>query len=595
MTTEQYAIPGLKNVLYIDLTSQGYYIKDRRDLYERYIGGVGVATNLMLEEYTEGTGPLDPEMPVILSTGPLSGVYPTCTKTVALFRSPLNGEMGESYAGGHLAMSMRYSGFETIVIKGASKYPVYVAIHNDRVSFRDASSIWNLSSAIDVGKILREVEPGAGRRSIIRIGPAGEKGVTYASVNVDTYRHFGRLGLGTVFGAKKLKALIVSGNEEIKSPEHKAYRKTYSMLYDTIVKTGLTEKYHNLGTSENILVLNALRGLPTRNLQATSFEGAETISGELFAEKYLIRRVSCAGCPIGCVHVAMLRRPFSKAHEYETLNISYDYELIYALGSNLGVSDPEAVLELIDACEKAGVDIISMGGVLAWATEMQQRGIISTDETMGLKFSWGDKAAYLKAIDLVVKAPNDFYEALGKGVNYASKKYGGADFAIHLGGLEIPGYHTGLGNILGLTVGFRHSHLDNAGYAADQIAFNSPLSDEKIVEYIIEEEDRRSVLNCMISCLFARNVYTFKNIIEALKSIAIEKTEEELKELGKDIFRKKYELKDKFGFKFEQLTLPKRFFEIASTTGKLEEERVRRAIELYRQKRGVGGLKFTAR
>jgi aldehyde:ferredoxin oxidoreductase len=587
MTTEQYAIPGLKNVLYIDLTSGSYYIKDRRDLYEKYFGGVGVATNLMLEEYIEGTGPLDPEMPIILSTGPLSGVYPTCTKTVALFRSPHNGELGESYAGGHLAMSMRYSGYETIVIKGASQYPVYVAIHNDKVIFRDASSIWHLSSAIDVGKVLRDVEPGAGRRSIIRIGPAGEKGITYASVNVDTYRHFGRLGLGTVFGAKKLKALLIVGNQEIKSPDHNAYRKTYSKLYDTIVKTGLTEKYHNLGTSENILVLNELKGLPTRNLQETSFEGAETISGELFAEKYLIRRVSCAGCPIGCVHVAMLRRPFSKAHEYETLNISYDYELIYALGSNLGVADPEAVLELIDACEKAGVDIISMGGVLAWATEMQQRGKISTDETMGLQFSWGDKAAYLRAIDLLVQAPNDFYAALGKGVGYASKKYGGEEFAVQLGGLEIPGYHTGLGNMLGLTVGFRHSHLDNAGYAADQAAFNRPLSDEKIVEYIIEEEDRRSVLNCMVACLFARNVYTCPNIIEALKSLGIEKTEEELKELGRDIFRKKYELKKKFGFKFEELTLPKRFFETTSTTGKLEEDRVKRAIELYRKKRGV--------
>jgi len=128
-----------------------------------------------LRKYKEGTIPLDPEMPVILSTGPLSGVYPTCTKAVALFRSPLNGELGESYAGGHLAMSMRYSGYETIVIKGASRYPVYVAIHDDKVTFRDASSIWNLSSAIDVGKILREIEPGAGRRSIIRIGPAGRK------------------------------------------------------------------------------------------------------------------------------------------------------------------------------------------------------------------------------------------------------------------------------------------------------------------------------------------------------------------------------------------------------------------------------------
>jgi aldehyde:ferredoxin oxidoreductase len=484
-------------------------------------------------------------------------------------------------------MSMRYAGFETIVIKGASQYPVYVAVHGDKVSFRDASSIWRLSSAINVGKILREIEPGAGRRSIIRIGPAGENGVTYADVNVDTYRHFGRLGMGTVFGAKKLKALLISGDNEILSPEHNAYRKTVSMLYDTIVKTGITEKYHNLGTSENILVLNELKGLPTRNLQAASFEGAEAISGEVFADNYLIRRVSCAGCPIGCVHVAMLRRPFSKAHEYETFDTSYDYELIYALGSNLGVADPKAVLELIDACEKAGVDIISMGGVLAWATEMQQRELISTDETMGLKLSWGDKAAYMRAIDLVVKAPNDFYAALGKGVSYASKKYGGEEFAIQLGGLEIPGYHTGLGNVLGLTVGFRHSHLDNAGYAADQAAFNSPLSDEKIVDYIIEEEDRRNVLNCMVACLFARNVYTFEKIILALNALAIKKTEEELKELGKDISKKKYELKKKFGFKFEDLALPKRLFETVSTTGKLDEDRVRRAIEMYRQKRGV--------
>ncbi|MDY9925447.1 aldehyde ferredoxin oxidoreductase family protein [Methanosarcina sp.] len=587
MTTEQYAIPGLTNVLYIDLTSQSYHIEERPDLYEKYLGGIGIATNLMLEEYKEGTGPLDPEMPLILSTGPLSGVYPTCTKTVALFRSPLNGELGESYAGGHLAMSMRYSGYETIVIKGASRYPVYVAVHDDKVTFRDASSIWHLSSAIDVGKILREVEPGAGRRSIIRIGPAGEKGITYASVNVDTYRHFGRLGLGTVFGAKKLKALLISGNREIKSPEHKAYRKTVSMLYDTIVKTGLTEKYHNLGTSENILVLNELKGLPTRNLQEASFEGAETISGEVFADKYLIRRVSCAGCPIGCVHIAMLKRQFSKAHEYETLNISYDFELIYALGSNLGVADPEAVLELIDACEKAGVDIISMGVVLAWATEMQQRGKISTQETIGLKLSWGDKAAYLRAIELVVQAPNEFYTALGKGVDYASKKYGGEEFAVQLGGLEIPGYHTGLGNTLGLSVGSRHSHLDNAGYAADQAAFNRPIPDEKIVEYIIEEEDRRSVLNCMVACLFVRNVYTYENIILALKSIGIERTEEELKELGRDIFMKKHELKKKFGFRFENLTLPKRFFETASTTGMLEEERVRKAIGMYREKRGI--------
>ncbi|MDD4620684.1 MAG: aldehyde ferredoxin oxidoreductase C-terminal domain-containing protein, partial [Methanosarcina sp.] len=147
--------------------------------------------------------------------------------------------------------------------------------------------------------------------------------------------------------------------------------------------------------------------------------------------------------------------------------------------------------------------------------------------------------------------------------------------------------HTGLGNIVGLAVGFRHSHLDNAGYAADQIAFNRPLSDEEIVDLIIEEEDRRSILNCMVPCLFGRNVYTYENVILALKSIGIDRTEDDLKALAKDVFRKKYELKKKFGFKFENLTLPKRFFETATTTGMIEEVRVRRAIEIYREKRGM--------
>ena len=73
-----------------------------------------------------------------------------------------------------------------------------------------------------------------------------------------------------------------------------------------------------------------------------------------------------------------------------------------------------------------------------------------------------------------------------------------------------------------LAVGPRHSHLDNAGYAADQKAFNHPITDEQVVDYVIDEEDRRNLLNCIVPCLFGRNVYTYENIIQALKSLGIE-------------------------------------------------------------------------
>ena len=577
----------ISNVLYINLSSKTSKVVRRQELYEKCIGGTGVATELMLEEFKEGTDAFSPDAPIIMAIGPLSGIYPCCTKVVSMFRSPLTDELGESHAGGRLAMAMRFAGYGAIVITGRAERPVYLAIHNDDVAFKDASSIWGLSSTTDIGKILRAVEPSTGKRSIIRIGVAGETGIEYANVNVDTYRHFGRLGLGAVFGAKNLKAIVISGDKEVNVPDKNIYNDVYKKLYNQIVRTNLMEKYHNLGTSENILPLNELSGLPTRNLQQSFFEYADTISGEKFADNYLIRKISCAHCPIGCIHIAMLKTAFAPSHEFEVIHVSYDYELLYALGSNLGILTPEGVLELIDRCERYGVDIISMGVVLAWATEMSMQKRISSDDTQGVSLKWGDIKGYLRAIDLVIESPNEFYSALAKGVVFASEKYGGEEFAIQAGGLEIPGYHTGIGNIIGLTGGVRHSHLDNAGYSADQKAFKNGLSDEEIIDLLIYQDDLRGVLNSLTICLFSQAIYTYDTIIEALEAIGIKKSKNELMKLGRDIFMAKYELKRKFGFSLDNVKFPSRFFETATTNGMIDEERVQKALGIYRAKRGI--------
>ncbi|MFP4655462.1 MAG: aldehyde ferredoxin oxidoreductase family protein [Methanohalobium sp.] len=579
-------INNMSNVLYVDLTNEKSKVVQRQELYDKYLGGTGVATQLLHEEFTEIKDALDPEAPIVLSIGPFSGIYPCCTKAVAMFRSPLTGELGESYSGGRIATVMRFAGYDSIVITGKAKHPVYLSIHDGNVDFKDATSIWGLSSTVDVGKILRDIEPYTGRRSIIRIGSAGENGVKYANVNVDTYRHFGRLGIGAVFGSKNLKAVVISGNEELQVTDKKEYNNEYKELYNKVVNTDLMEKYHDLGTTENINVLNELNALPTRNFQQTFFECAENVSGENFGDNYLIRKLSCTGCPIGCIHVAMLKKLFSNAHDIEVSDIPYDYELVYALGTNLGLTKPKDVLELIDSCEHYGVDVISMGVVLAWATEMSMKRKISTDETMGVSLRWGDATNYLRAIDLIIKSPNEFYSALAEGVTIASEKYGGKDFAMQLGGLEVPGYHTGLGNVVGLTVGVRHSHHDNAGYSADQKSFKNGLSDEDIIDQLISEDDKRGVLNSLVICLFARKVYTPESIVNALKPLGIEKSEEELDRIGKEIFMKKYELKRKFGFNLDNLKLPGRFFETASTNGIIDESRVENAIKIYKSKRG---------
>jgi len=575
----------LRRVLYIDLSKRESFVEDRYDLFEEWLGGTGVATQLLFEECPEGTDPLSPEAPIIFSIGPLNALFPVVTKTVATFKSPLTGELGESYAGGRLGMAMRFAGHESIVIRGAADRPCYISIKGDKVEIKDARSIWGVPATV-VGHILRDVETGVGRRSIIRIGPGGERLVKYAGVVVDTYRHFGRLGLGATFGSKNLKAMVISGTEDVEVPDPKRYREIYNKIYKTVVKTDAMAKYHDIGTPININVLSQLKGLPTRNFKESSFEAAEQISGEAFADGYLFRRVSCAHCPIGCIHIGMLKTSFSREHEYEIRKISYDFELIYALGSNLGVSTPEGVLELIEACERHGIDAISTGVVLAWATEALDRGLITTEDTLGISLQWNDVEGYMKAIENIVKKQNEFYSALAEGVEAASEKYGGGDFAIALGKNEVPGYQTGPASIVGLTVGVRHSHLDNAGYSIDQKAAKKNLGPEEMVEAIIKEDDSRGVYNSLVCCLFARGVYTTETIIEALASVGIEKNEEDLELLGRKIFDEKYRFKRREGFDLKAARIPHRFYETVTTMGMVDPETIETMMEIYRKRRG---------
>ena len=575
----------LRKVLYIDLSRGESWAEEKQELFENWMGGTGVGIKLLQDECPARTDPLSPQAPIILSIGPLNGIFPVATKTVATFKSPLTGEFGESYAGGRLSLALRFAGHEAVVIRGQAEQPSYISINDSEVKIKDATSIWGID-AQTTGVILRDRESGVGRRSIIRIGPAGEAGVRYAGVVVDTYRHFGRLGLGAVFGSKKLKAMVISGTETIDVPDIKRYKEIYNRLYKTTVQTDVMEKYHDLGTSVNINVLNWLKGLPTKNFVLSSFPEGEKISGEMFAENQLFRRLSCAGCPIGCVHIASLKTAFSKHHEFEVRKVSYDYEPIYSLGSNLGVGSADGVLQLIDVCERLGLDVMSAGVVLSWATEALEKGLITGKDTMEVPLQWNGVEGYTRALENIARAPNEFYAALARGVDYAAKKYGGVEYAMALGGNEVSGYHTGPASIVGQLVGVRHSHLDNGGYAIDQKAVKKPMDAETMVDEIIKEDNSRGVFNSLVGCLFARGVYTEDNIIDSLGAVGIVKTKEDLQELGKRIFEEKYKFKVQEGFDLSSARIPKRFYETVSSAGLVTPETVEEMLRLYRKKRG---------
>ncbi len=556
-----------KRILFIDLATQKIRIEKRKDLRE-YLGGVGIAVKLFEESFYPELDPLHENQPVVFAIGAASSVFPAFTKTVAVFYSPHTRELGESYAGGRLAFAMLHAGLDAIVLTGKCKKPSYLSIRQNDVAFRDARAIWGMPCK-SIGRIIREKEPGPGKRSIIRIGPAGENGVTYASVSVDTYRHFGRLGLGAVLGSKNLKAIQVFGENSIPIKDYNAYWKAYREIYDKCTGTELMQKYHDLGTPINVLPLSTMGGLPTNNLQATKYENAADISGEKFAEKNLVRKIACTGCPVGCIHIGQFRREFANhGYEYESISVGYDYELIFSLGSFLGIKTTDEILELIDAVEEMGMDAMSTGVALGWATEMFQKGLITEKETI-VPLAFGNTKSYAKAIEHIAMRDNIFYAALSRGVRYASTAFGGEDIAMHIAGNEMPGYHTGYGALVGASVGARHSHLCNGGYSLDQ-SMKEAYS-EDLASKLYKEEVERCMVNSLIMCLFARKVYDKTTILSALAPFGYELTGEDLDIIAEKIYATKLRIKKAMGFEQAKVKFPKRFFETPSLHGQLDE------------------------
>ncbi|MCL2164456.1 MAG: aldehyde:ferredoxin oxidoreductase [Oscillospiraceae bacterium] len=567
-------------VLYINLETRDIHIDNREDLLP-YLGGSGVAAKLLQENFRPDLEPLSPKQPIIFAIGAGTYIFPVLTKVVATFVSPLTGEYGESHAAGRLGMAMLLAGYDAVVITGKSRKPCYLALTDKEVKIREANSIWGMRSE-ETARVIRYREHNSkqtyGKRSIICIGPAGENGVAFASVNVDTYRHFGRLGLGACMGSKNLKGMTVYGERSIPITNRDQYFKVFREIYFKCVRSSGMTKYHDLGTPSNVVPLSKAGCLPTLNLQSGTYEHAKDISGEAFAEKNLVRKMACAGCSVGCIHIGMYRHEFDKGYEYEAINVTYDYELIFSLGSFIDVKTTDEIIAIIYEVEELGVDAMSLGVCLGWATEALERGLITKEHTI-VELKFGDSAGYIQAIKYIAAGENEFYRDLGRGSRYVSEKYGGGDFAMQLGGNEMAGYHTGYASTIGMVVGARHSHLCNGGYSIDQGL--KEFDEDKMVDAIFAEECFRCMTNSLVMCLFARRIYDIDTIVGALNSVGWNLTRDDLDAIGKRIYKTKLQIKRDMGFVQKDVKLPKRFFETPTMHGVLDEETTYRMIDKY--------------
>jgi aldehyde:ferredoxin oxidoreductase len=547
-------------VLVVDLgTGRGNVVT--MDGRNTVAGGSGLAAHLFMK-YGKPDRPWnDPVQPLIFTIGPLTGYFPLMSKTVCAFKSPYHDQYAESHGGGRSALSLRFADLDALVLTGRAARPSCVSIGSRHLEVKEIHYLWG-RDLYATGKMLRSMFKGAGHRSILRIGPAGENGSAIAGINVDSYRHFGRLGGGAVMGSKNLKGIVINGDGSFPLNGSKDYPKLFQDVHTKLTDTDMMMKYHDIGTPINMAVLNEVKMLPIRNLQKTTDPGISGITGEKFAELALLRNAACAGCPVGCIHIGFVRERFRKEHRYIYRQVSYDHEPIFAVGSMLSVEDCFAVLAIIDVAEKTGLDIMSAGVALAWATEATEKGILSEKETI-VRLAFGDSEAYKQAIQHLGNGTNDFYRLLGQGTLKAAEQYGGKDFACVLG-QEMGGYATGEVFFASQALGFRHSHLDSGGYSFDQKEKGKDPA--KAVDFMVKDEQGRVLLTSMVACLFARGVYTDALLADCLKSVGYGALADSLGAVSKNIQQLRWRTRIATGYRPEDVTIPKRFLEI--TTGK---------------------------
>jgi aldehyde:ferredoxin oxidoreductase len=570
-------------LLDIDLTKEDFKIVDITEIYQSYIGGSGVATKLFIDACKSYIDPLNDKTPIVFAIGPANNYYPVITKTIAVFKSPLTGDFGESHAGGNIGLAMYKAGYHAIRISGKMKYFSYLEIENDHVKFIKADSLRGMS-ATATERVLMDRYNNVRIKSIMKIGPAGERFSPIACVGVDSSRHFGRLGLGAIFGSKNIKAIVIYGSKYEQAPKGK-YNALYNSIYKEVTQSELMHKYHDLGTAANVIPLSKINGLPVRNFSQGFFEGADKICGETMADKHLAQKIACAGCQVGCIHIAEVRIIFEEEHHmYKTKKVSYDHEPIYSFGSNLSIDNSDKLLLLLHEVERQGWDVMSIGVTLAWATEAFQKGIINTNHTMGEVLNFGDGDAYLRVLNKISEGANEFYKDLEKGAYFCSQKYGGEDFAIVFNKNEAAGYLTGIMTFLGYATDTRHSHLGNAGYSIDQKLKNNQIPIEERMKEHYNEGIWRIIFTSLAGCLFARGIYhkelIIPNIIAAVGFGDYD--DHNLWNIARKIHALKWKFKIENGFKFNDLKLPKKLTTVMTSNGLITEEEFKKGIEIFK-------------
>ena len=449
----------LGNILQVDLSNGKCRYDPYPDAAADFLGGRGFNAWFLHHHLKPGTDPLGPDNILLFSTGLLTGSAAPCGARLHINAlSPLTGILGSSNIGGYTGAWLRSCNLAAIVVTGAAAEPVYLYVHGDGAKLVSARDLWGLDTAA-IQDRLRQVHSHEKTR-ILAIGPAGENQIRFAAVMTEKDHAAGRTGMGAVMGAKNIKAIVIAKGSHkhlpADTPQKKQAVKTYAALVRNASEFSFFSRYGGAGY---IQWVNDFGIMGAKNYNEIGMADVSAIDGRKLAEKHA-GTSGCFKCPVQCkAELAMdPARP-------DDLSTRPEFEPMINFGPKCGLADLSAIVRLDNLCNRLGLDTTSTASVIAFAMDLDEKGLMPEHLKKDLDLSWGNAETMETLIHQISTCTTELGRMLGRGVRHAADQIGtgAAASAAHVKGLELTAYHPGaiMGTALGYAVSSRGGDYNN--------------------------------------------------------------------------------------------------------------------------------------
>lgn len=523
----------------------------RDDLRDDYLGGSGIGARLLYEMLGDDLGtidPLDPRNPLIFMTGPFSGTtLPATARMTVNALSPLTGLWGEANVGGQLSTQVKLAGWDGIIITGASKEPVYLHVEGEEARLLPAGELWGSDTYAACDEL--QDRHGDGRKPAVAvIGPAGENGVLYAAIVHNKGHVFGRSGMGTVMGSKKLKGLVVRGSGKVEPADPEGYKAARAELANKMKESVISQVLNLYGTNAGTDVGHMAGDVPIKNWQQGEwYEGIAALNGAAF-DSVLTGRATCYGCPVSCKRVVAVKEgPYKMAE-----GPGPEYETIGSFGTMCLIPDAAAVSKINERCNMLGLDTMSCGCTIAFVIDCFEKGILGSDRTGGIELNWGDADTVLQLLDMIAERKG-FGADLALGSDRLADMLGGEArrYAVTVRKMELPmhdprGYH---GSGLSYATSVRGAcHMSGVSEFAEkgqimlgEIGFDDSLRDQssegKAAAVVRTQDYGMAFSTAAVFCNLGARSYNEQDFLNCLEGVTGKKwTLEQLMKLGRRIW-----------------------------------------------------------